>query len=127
MKSNELVMMAAVGVAAVVLLNRAKAATAPAGTKSAAVPATSIRGDLWSAVLGGGWKAITDAQNADGSQAFLMKNFLGQVVTSDGKPVGREYAEMFPATYGLPLPVDLSFGGVQNEDYLSSIGLGMNY
>lgn len=126
MNNNNLVLMAGVAVGAVVLLNRAKAATAPAGTKSAPVPNTSVNGQLWSALLGGGWKAITDAKNADGSQAFLQTNGWGQIVTSDGKPVGREYQDLFPNTYGDQVPVDLTAasGGV---DYLSALGLGMNY
>lgn len=31
-----------------------------------------------------GWKALTDAQNSDGTAAFLMKNQFGQTVTGDG-------------------------------------------
>ena len=54
---------------------------------------------------------LADATRSDGGPAFLMKNWLGQTVTSDGKPVGQELADMFPASYGEMLPVDVSLGG----------------
>lgn len=117
MNNNILILVAAV--AAVVMLNKAKAATAPAGTKSAPAPVINANGALWSALMGGGWKAIADAKNSDGSPAFLMTNDYGQIVTSDGKPVGQEYSDLFPATVGNMMPVDVSLGGT---DYLSAIG-----
>lgn len=119
MNNNILILVAAV--AAVVMLNKAKAATAPAGSKSAPAAVNNANGALWSALIGGGWKAIADAKNGDGSPAFLMTNPFGQIVTSDGKPVGQEYSDLFPATVGGFMPVDLSMGGT---DYLSQIGMG---
>lgn len=118
MSNNNLIPLALVAVGAVVLLNKAKATTAPAGTKSSAPTNTSMNGQLWQSLLGDSWKALTDAKNADGSQAFLMTNPFGQIVTSDGKPVGQEYAELFPATYGNQIPVDISMGGT---DYMSTL------
>lgn len=121
---NKNLMVVAVAVAAVLILNKA-ATAATSGAKSAPVKNTNVNDQLWSSLLGGSWKALTDAKNADGSQAFLMKNALGQAVTSDGKPVGEEWQRMFPATYlqGAGLPVEIGTAG-DSTDYLAQLGYG---
>jgi hypothetical protein len=117
--NNNTLILALAAVCAVLVMNKAKTATAPAGTASAPIQNTNVNDQLWKSLLGNAWTSLRDAQNPDGSQAFLMKNFLGQTVTSDGKPVGQEYAAQFPATFGLMMPtVDTTMGGT---DYASSI------
>jgi hypothetical protein len=124
MNNNTLLMaLAAVGI--VLVMNKAKAATALAGSASAPIRNLNVNDQLWSNLIGKGWTALRDAQNADGSPAFLMKNFLGQTVTSDGKPVGQEFAAAFPATYGGMMPtVDTAMGGPDYASALFQFGTG---
>jgi len=51
--------------------------------------ANNINNELWKGVLGGAWKALVDqsASSAGSDGSFLMRNWLGEVVTSDGKPI----------------------------------------
>ena len=111
---NNNILLLGAAVAAVLVLNKAKAKTAPAGSASAPAAMTNLNGQMWSSLLGGAWKLIPDAQNADGSLAFLKTNWLGQVVTSDGKPVGQDYNDLMTGT----APVDFSLGGT---DYLGGL------
>lgn len=122
--SKDLLLIAAVAGAAVLMLNKAKAQVAPAGSRSAPTPVTNVNNQLWASLLGGAWTSLTAAQNADGSPAFLKRNFLGQVTTTDGKPVSEEIIDMFPHTYGnydeLEIPTTVDGG----TDYLSNMGFG---
>lgn len=122
--NKNILMVALVAVGAVMVLNRAAVAATPVA-KSAPVKSTNVNDQLWSSLLGGSWKALTDAKNPDGTAAFLMKNGLGQTVTSDGKPVGEEWQSMFPATYLQPagLPVEIGTTG-DSTDYLEKLGYG---
>ncbi len=119
--NQRLLMMAAVAVGAVVVLNRAAAQVAPAGSKSAPMPTTSINDQLYTKIMGGAWTSLRDATNPDGSMAFLKRNFLGQTVTSDGKPVSEQWADLFPSTYGREPTIDLA-GEAGGLDYLTAMG-----
>jgi hypothetical protein len=119
--NRDIILIAAVAVGAVVVLNRAAAQVAPGGTKSPPINNTSINNQLWGALLGGAWKGLVDGKNSDGSPAFLVKNFLGQVTTSDGKPVGQQWQDLFPSTYGGMQDVDLG-GASDGVDWLDKLG-----
>lgn len=98
--SKNILLLGAIGAAVLMVLSKQSAAanTAPMTTaqKQAAgllytAPQTqsaNVNGDMWTRLLGDGWRNFASAQNADGSAAFLKNNSLGQVATSDGKPVG---------------------------------------
>jgi hypothetical protein len=119
MNKNMIFILAAAG--AVLMMSKQARATAPAGSASRPIPSTNVNDQLWTSLLGGGWKMLRDAQTDSGTAAFLKRNFLGQVVTSDGKPVGQEYQDLLPATYGEFMPVDLG-GASGGVDYLSEMG-----
>lgn len=90
--SKELILVAAIGAAVLLVVNKQAQArnAAPAqvqGYVPAQRPVSGVPGDMWTRLLGEGWQYLKNAQNADGSPAFL-KNVFGQVTTSDGKPVG---------------------------------------
>lgn len=121
MKTNDVAVLAALAVGGVLLMNRAKGLT-PAATKSQQPATMNMQGDVWQKLLGNGWQMLADATRSDGGPAFLMKNWLGQTVTSDGKPISQQYMGLAPTTYGMEIPVDVSFGGVDFEDQLFTYG-----
>lgn len=116
MSNDNTVLLAALAVGAVIYINKKGAVSGAAGIKqgTTAQPTVNVQNSLWTSLLGTGWTMLKDATNSDGSAAFLEKNFLGQTVTSDGKPVGGELQSMFPGLYGGFLPVDTTAasGGV---------------
>jgi hypothetical protein len=118
--NNNMIFIMAAAVAALVMSKQAKAA-APAGSASRQPPSTNVNDSLWSSLLGGSWRALTDAQTSTGGPAFLERNWLGQVTTSDGKPIGQELADMLPSTYMTVQPVDLG-GASDGVDYLGMMG-----
>jgi hypothetical protein len=71
----------------------------PAQTKM-----VNANGDMWTRLMGDGWRNLTSAQNPDGSAAFL-KNMFGQVTTGDGKPVAGDdpIAAYMQTAAGLPV------------------------
>jgi hypothetical protein len=117
MNKNMMFLLAAVA-AVLVMSKKAKAAPGAAAPAGASPVATSVNNDLWAKVLGGTWKAlVANGTNTDGTP-FLMRNGLGQVVTSDGKPVESVYSDITGALSGGVDTTDAS-GGV---DYLSQMG-----
>lgn len=118
--NKNILMIAAVAVAAVMVLNKAAAQAAPAGARSAPVNNTSVNDQLWTKLLGGGWTGLRDATNADGTAAFLKRNFLGQTVNSAGVPISEQIQDMTPTTYGRLIEVDLGEGG-DGTDYLAGM------
>jgi hypothetical protein len=118
--NNNALLLALVAAGVFVMMKRT-AATATKAPVLAPTPTKNVNDQLWSSLLGGSWKLLTDAQNSDGSPAFLMKNWLGQTVTSDGKPVGAQLQDLLPATYGTVMPVDLS-DPTSGVDWLSDLG-----
>lgn len=94
--SNNLILLAAIGGAVVLVLQKQAQA---AGVAAQPMPvqglfytpaqqqSANVNGDMWARLLGDGWRNLVSTQNSDGSPAFL-KNDFGQVTTSDGKPVG---------------------------------------
>jgi hypothetical protein len=96
--SKNILLLAAIGGAVLLVLSKQSQAAAPPMTtaqKQAAgllytAPQTqsaNMNGDMWTRLLGDGWRNLTAAQNSDGTAAFLKKNIFGQVTTGDGKPV----------------------------------------
>lgn len=118
MSKDNTLLLVVIAVGAVVLMNK-KAVAAPVAAPAATTPTTSVQNDLWKSLLGTGWSLLKGAQNTDGTAAFLEKNFLGQTVTSDGKPVGQQYMNLFPSSFGQPSVVDTSAG--DGVDYLKDL------
>ena len=88
--NNKNLTLIALAVAALVLVPKIASAQAmkkPAGSASKPIKNINVNDDMWLRLLRDGWKNIRDAQNEDGTRAFLKKNSSGQIVTSDGKPV----------------------------------------
>jgi len=124
MKTNDVVVLAGLAVGAVLLMNRAGAAKGmlPAGSKSTQPATVNLQGDVWQKLLGNGWSMLADATRADGGPEFLVRNWLGQTTTTDGKPISEQYMELAPTTYGLELPVDTSYNGTDYESQLFTFG-----
>jgi len=120
--SKDILLIGGAAALVVLMLNKAKAQAAPAGTYSAQPPTVNVQNQMWGELLGGAWSSLTAAKNADGSPAFLSKNWLGQITTSDGKVVSDDVVELFPATYGGFMPVDVSAPGAGMDDYLGIMG-----
>jgi hypothetical protein len=121
-KNTMLLLLVAAG--AFVMMNRAKATTAstPGGVKQATpAPSKNVNDAMWRQLLGGGWQMLRDAQTSSGGQAFLERNWLGQITTSDGKPIGQELADLLPSTYMTEQPVNLGDPS-SGIDYLTDLG-----
>lgn len=118
MMNKNMILIAAVAVGAVMVLNRAAAQVAPAGSRSAPVQNTNVNDQLWTKLLGGGWTGLRDATNSDGTAAFLKRNFLGQTVNSVGVPISEQIEDFTPTTFGEMIKVNLGEGG-DGVDYLA--------
>jgi hypothetical protein len=121
MSNNNTVLIVVAAAAALFMMSKTKAATAPAGSASAPVQSRNVNDQLWSSLLGGTWRALKDAQTSSGGPAFLERNWLGQVTTSDGKPVGQELADMLPSTYMTVQPTEIGDPST-GFDYLGMMG-----
>ncbi|OEZ93475.1 hypothetical protein JAB8_05910 [Janthinobacterium sp. HH106] len=110
MSNRDIVLVAALVVGAVLYMKRAKASPTTTVPKGGQVQTNNVQDQRWNAVIGGAWKFLKDAQNKDGSPAFLMKNWMGQTVTSDGKPVGEQLGDLFPYAYGDGMTDSVSYG-----------------
>lgn len=104
-------------VAAVLMMSK-KAGAAPKPASTTAMPATAsgaspvannLNNQLWSSLLGGGWKSLVDT--GSGTSPFLMRNEYGQVVTSDGKPIDTGISDISDI-----------MSGQLGPDYLSQMG-----
>lgn len=104
-------------VAAVLMMSK-KASAAPRPASAATMPATAggasplannLNNQLWSSLLGGGWKSLVGSGSE--TSPFLMRNDYGQVVTSDGRPIDTGISDISDTMSGL--------GG---RDYLSELG-----
>ena len=125
MNQNTMFLFAAVGAAYVMAKKEADkkaraaaAAKAPSQSNSPSPVTTNVNNQLWSKVLGGAWNALVEKGSSTDGAPFLMRNDIGQVVTSDGKPVNSIYSDITGALSG---GVDTSeaSGGV---DYLGGMG-----
>jgi hypothetical protein len=104
---NALLIVAIGGAVLLVLQKQAQAAAVSPKASSSTINAAktvNVNSDMWSRLLGDGWRNMVGAQNADGSAAFLMKNMFGQITTSDGKPIdgGDPIAAYAQTVAGLP-------------------------
>jgi hypothetical protein len=133
--SKEIILVAAIGAAVLLVIQKqAQARNAASGPALAAGgmtaaqlqaaglmytpenrPTANVNGDMWTRLLGTGWQYLQNAQNADGSPAFL-KNIFGQVTTTDGKPV----SDRDPIAYYSPIVEGLNQDSYA-PDYLGSI------
>ncbi|PJJ17821.1 hypothetical protein CLU90_1001 [Janthinobacterium sp. 67] len=114
MSSKDILVLAALGVGAVIYMQSRKKPAVVGGTNANNSNTKNVSDQLWTSLLGGAWTAIRDAKNPDGTMAFLKKNWLGQIVTSDGKPVGSQLAEMFPYAYGDGVQDSIDYGSTPN-------------
>ena len=114
MSNRDIVLVAALVVGAVLYMKRVKASPTTTAPKGNQTQTNNIQDQRWNALGAGAWKLIKDAQNKDGSIAFLMKNWMGQTVTSDGKPVGEQLAEQFPYAYGDGVTDSVDYGETPN-------------
>jgi|GEM_PF-5641876 hypothetical protein len=115
--SKNVLLMAALMVGAVIYMKKAKASSGPSGTVKALnkqEEARNINDPMWTGLLGGAWKALKTAQTKDGSAAFLKRDFLGRITTSDGKPVGQQLADAFPYAYGDGVTEEIDYGSTPN-------------
>ena len=104
--SKDILLLAAIGAAVVLVVSKQAKAAAPAGLAGGLALTNSqkaqmgliytpeqkqsvnVMGDLWTKLMGtDGWRTLSGAQNSDGSAAFLKRDMFGQVTTGDGKPV----------------------------------------
>lgn len=132
--SKNLVVIALVGAAVVLMMQRKATAATPApvsavrpATTGKKAPSVNVNGDMWSRLMGGAWRLMADAQNPDGTQKFVT-NLFGQPVTSDGKPIGGDdpiAAWMSMEGYSAPpspgdnlLDSVLSLGSFKTDDIL---------
>ena len=91
MSNKDILILAVVGVGAVMYLNRKRAPTQIVSRPTSQnANTTNVNGEMWGKLLGVGWNALMSS-NSDGSSPFTMKNAVGQDVTSDGKPVYSQY------------------------------------
>jgi hypothetical protein len=132
--SKNILLIAAIGAAVFLVVSKqaqaAAAGRAPAGAGGGALLTTAqkaqmgliytapqaqsanVNGDMWTRLLGDGWRQMVGAQNSDGSAAFLKRGLFGQVTTSDGKPVSgggdpiANYIAGESDNFGLPLITD---------------------
>jgi hypothetical protein len=115
--SKNILLLAAIGGAVLLVLQKQTLAAAAAKPQQPQIyrpPNTqtvNMNGDMWTRLLGDGWRNLTNGQNADGSAAFI-KNVWGNITTGDGKPVGGEdpIANYTQVAAGLPdgaYPADL--------------------
>jgi hypothetical protein len=121
--NKNLLLIAAVAIGAVMVLNKAAAQVAPAGSRSAQLPSNNVNNQLYTEIMGGAWASLRDAVNSDGSRAFLMKNQMGQTVTSTGIPISEVWEEPLPVTYGNYIPIEVGAPG-GGTDYLGQMDWG---
>ncbi|MGK5073241.1 hypothetical protein [Janthinobacterium sp. ZB1P44] len=114
MSSKDILVLAALGVGAVIYMQSRKKTAVAGGTNPNNSDTLNVSDQLWTSLLGGAWTMIRDAKNPDGTLAFLKKNWMGQTVTSDGKPVGSQLAEMFPYAYGDGVQDSVDYGSTTN-------------
>lgn len=114
MSSKDILVLAALGVGAVIYMQSRKKTAVVGGTNPNNSNTKNVSDQLWTSLLGGAWTMIRDAKNPDGTLAFLKKNWMGQTVTSDGKPVGSQLAEMFPYAYGDGVQDSVDYGSTPN-------------
>lgn len=85
MKDNDIILFAALAVGAVFYMKKSHAAAPPAtrpGYPPAASQTQNVNGAMWTSLLGREWTSM--------GGSLFGKNGLGQLVTSDGKPVSSE-------------------------------------
>ncbi len=135
--SKDLILIAAIGAAVFLVLS--KQAQAGAVTVSTTRPLTNaekanmgliytapqqqsanIMGDMWTRLMGDGWRNLVSAQNDAGGPAFIYKNSMGQIVTGDGKPVAGDdpQSAYFDVIAGLPTSGETDYLGMLEQfDY----------
>jgi hypothetical protein len=113
MKDNEIILFAALAVGAAIYMKQARAAqpaTRP-GYPPAASKTQNVNGAMWTSLLGNAWTALVNP--ATGGSLF-GKNGLGQLVTSDGKPVSSEMQALLPNVLGDGYTPSVNYGDTPN-------------
>lgn len=102
--NKNILLIAAIGAAVLMVVKKqASAKAVPTGSGAAMTVAdkqryglmytpqqtqtANVMGDMWTRLMGDGWRNMVKAQNEDGSRAMIVNDW-GQVTTTDGKPVG---------------------------------------
>jgi hypothetical protein len=114
MKDNEIILFAALAVGAAIYMKQARAAAAPAtrpGYPPAASQTQNVNGAMWTSLLGNAWTSLVNP--ATGGSLF-GKNGLGQLVTSDGKPVSSEMQALLPNVLGDGYTPSVNYGDTPN-------------
>ncbi|MYN45795.1 hypothetical protein GTP23_12130 [Pseudoduganella sp. FT93W] len=78
----------------------------------------NVNGDMWTRLLGDGWRNMVSAQNSDGTRKMVVNDW-GQVTTTDGKPIGSgdPVADIMNADgVNLTMPVKNYLGGLSQYD-----------
>lgn len=116
-KNSMLLVLAAA--AALYVMSRRPANAATAAPVGANPIANNVNNQLWAGVLGGAWTSLVNG----GDVPFLKRNYLGQVVTSNGTPIDT------PQVRDAMSPIEASFGSGVNVgdpttgvDYLEQMG-----
>jgi len=131
--SKNVLLFAAIGAAVLLVVNRS-AKAAPTGSGAAMTNAdkqkygllytpeqrqmANVNGDMWTRLLGDGWRNMVSAQNSDGTQKMIVNDW-GQVTTTDGKPIstGDPVADYMNANGdNLTMPVKNYLGSVSTYD-----------
>lgn len=89
--SKQIIILGALGAVAFMVYQKTKTggASRPVTQAATDLPSKNVLGDMWSKLLGTPtWKNMLGATEANGSQAFIMRDWLGRPVTSDGVPIG---------------------------------------
>ncbi|MGZ3319659.1 MAG: hypothetical protein ACXU9C_01620 [Xanthobacteraceae bacterium] len=101
------------GLAAFALMRKKQAVAAASTTP---LPTSNnVNSQLWNNVLGSAWKNLIEPS---AKNAFLERNYFGQIVTSDGRPVDSVYGAIPDAMSGGVDTTEASDG----VDYLSEMG-----
>lgn len=115
MKDNDIILFAALAVGAAIYMKQSRAASAPAvrpGYPAASSQTQNVAGAMWASLLGNAWKDLVNPATGGG---LFGKNGLGQLVTSDGKPVSSEMQALLPQTLGSGfMPTEPDYGGSPN-------------
>lgn len=134
MNKDNLMLIGALGIAALIVLPKLKAKSAPAA--ATATPKTqNVNNEMWTKLLGGAWTQLIQANGGSGAGAtpFIVKNaFTGLFSTSDGKPLytgdgGEDYMIMNTGLTGTAKDYTTSTGNAADDsavgNFMASLGL----
>lgn len=98
--NKNVIAVAVLAVVGAVYWKRTMAAATAAGAgrpAQAATPVNNTNSDMWTKLLGDGWKALL---SSDTGKSMFGMNGYGNLVTSDGKPVSDTMKSILPNVLG---------------------------